>query len=170
VIFKVGGQDRGLCIRGPSFPKVVIGKLSSKKGKVRSKECKYGVEEVTFLLFCACLLAPHFFRDGSPIRKTSGMIARGGTPLQAFCSLEIWQCLKDTIQGLLNITGPNATFALKALTTNREWECSKKFDQQGHSHFDARSVHGVREHGEMARTPLAAFFNIPIQVLTLRSC
>ena len=49
-------------------------------------------------------------------------------------------------------------------------ECSKKHAlslsegsiQQGRSHFDARSVHGVREHGKMARTPLAAFFNIPI--------
>jgi hypothetical protein len=39
-------------------------------------------------------------------------------------------------------------------------ECSKKYVQQGHSHFDARSVHGVREHGKMARTLLAAFFNI----------
>ncbi|MDH3772574.1 MAG: hypothetical protein OET79_16510 [Nitrospirota bacterium] len=38
----------------------------------------------------------------------------------------------------------------------------KKVVQQGHSHFDARNVHGVREHGKMARTPLAAFFNIPI--------
>jgi len=48
-------------------------------------------------------------------------------------------------------------------------ECSKKhalsptegFVQQGRSRFDARSVHFVREHGKMARTPLAAFFNIP---------
>jgi len=40
-------------------------------------------------------------------------------------------------------------------------ECSKKSAQQGRSHFDARSVHKVREHGKMARTPLAAFFNIP---------
>jgi hypothetical protein len=37
----------------------------------------------------------------------------------------------------------------------------KKVVQQGRSHFDARSVHEVREHGKMARTPLAAFFNIP---------
>jgi hypothetical protein len=37
----------------------------------------------------------------------------------------------------------------------------KKVVQQGHSHFDARSVHEVRGHGKMARTPLAAFFNIP---------
>ena len=41
-------------------------------------------------------------------------------------------------------------------------ECSKKSVQQGRSPFDARSVHGVREHGKRARTPLAAFFNIPI--------
>jgi len=40
-------------------------------------------------------------------------------------------------------------------------ECSKKSVQQGRSRFDARSVHFVREHGNMARTPLAAFFNIP---------
>ena len=34
--------------------------------------------------------------------------------------------------------------------------------RKGRSHFDARSVHGVREHGKRARTPLAAFFNIPL--------
>ncbi len=38
---------------------------------------------------------------------------------------------------------------------------SKKSVQQGHSHFDARSVLVIREHGKMARTPLAAFFNRP---------
>jgi hypothetical protein len=37
----------------------------------------------------------------------------------------------------------------------------KRVVQQGRSHFDARSVLIVREHGKMARTPLAAFFNIP---------
>ena len=37
----------------------------------------------------------------------------------------------------------------------------KKVIQQGRSHFDARSVLLVREHGKMARTPLVAFFNIP---------
>jgi hypothetical protein len=42
-------------------------------------------------------------------------------------------------------------------------ECSKKSVQQGRSPFDARSVHPVREHGKRARTPLAAFFNIPIK-------
>jgi hypothetical protein len=38
----------------------------------------------------------------------------------------------------------------------------KKVVQQGRSDFDARSVLPVREHGKMARTPLAAFFNIPL--------
>ncbi|MEC4672752.1 MAG: hypothetical protein VST68_01060, partial [Nitrospirota bacterium] len=33
---------------------------------------------------------------------------------------------------------------------------------QGCSQFDARSVLTVREHGKLARTPLAAFFNIPL--------
>jgi len=33
--------------------------------------------------------------------------------------------------------------------------------QQGRSPFGARSVLSVREHGKRARTPLAAFFNIP---------
>jgi len=46
--------------------------------------------------------------------------------------------------------------------SHHSWrECSKKSAQQGRSHFDARSVLSVREHGKMARTPLAAFFNIP---------
>ncbi len=40
-------------------------------------------------------------------------------------------------------------------------ECSKKFVQQGLSHFDARSVLLVLEHGKRSRTPQAAFFNIP---------
>jgi hypothetical protein len=38
---------------------------------------------------------------------------------------------------------------------------SKKVVQQGHSHFCARSVLAIREHGKMARTPLADFFNRP---------
>jgi len=33
--------------------------------------------------------------------------------------------------------------------------------RRGQPLFDARSVLTVREHGTMARTPLAAFFNIP---------
>jgi len=41
-------------------------------------------------------------------------------------------------------------------------ECSKKSVQQGRSPFGARSVLPVREHGKMVRTPLAAFFNIPL--------
>ncbi len=39
---------------------------------------------------------------------------------------------------------------------------SKEFVQQGHSHFCARSVLAIREHGKMARTTLAAFFNRPM--------
>jgi len=35
--------------------------------------------------------------------------------------------------------------------------------QQGRSYCDARSVLSVREHGTMARTPLADFFNIPTE-------
>jgi hypothetical protein len=42
----------------------------------------------------------------------------------------------------------------------------KKVIQQGHSHFDARSVLPVREHGKRARTPLVAFFNIPRKAVT----
>ena len=38
----------------------------------------------------------------------------------------------------------------------------KKDVQQGRSHFDARSVLPVREHGKMARTPLVAFFIISL--------
>ena len=46
-----------------------------------------------------------------------------------------------------------------ATSIRREW--SKKSVQQGRSYFFARSVLALREHGKMARTPLAAFFNIP---------
>jgi hypothetical protein len=41
--------------------------------------------------------------------------------------------------------------------------------QQGRSHLDGRSVReGVREHGQVARTPLAAFFNTPSKLNFLR--
>ena len=41
----------------------------------------------------------------------------------------------------------------------------KKVVQQDRSDFDARSVLPVREHSKMARTLLAAFFNIPLVCL-----
>ena len=44
---------------------------------------------------------------------------------------------------------------------------SKKSVQQGHSQFGARSVLPVREHGKWARTPLAAFFNMPIMAMPI---
>jgi hypothetical protein len=66
-----------------------------------------------------------------------------------------------TNQGLLNISFPWHISALGEtdISSRREW--SKKSVQQGRSLFVARSVLSVREHGKMARTPLAAFFNIP---------
>jgi hypothetical protein len=38
----------------------------------------------------------------------------------------------------------------------------KKVVQHGRSYCDARSVSVVREHSTMARTPLVAFFNMPM--------
>jgi len=71
--------------------------------------------------------------------------------------------------GLLNISLPWQIHTQEEAAIISWRECSKKHAlslsegsvQQGRSHFDARSVHGVREHGKMARTPLAAFLNIP---------
>jgi hypothetical protein len=54
-------------------------------------------------------------------------------------------------------------FAQDEVTHQRLRVGSKKSVQQGRSHFDARSVGVIREHGKMARTPLAAFFNRPIR-------
>ena len=51
----------------------------------------------------------------------------------------------------------------KEITIINGRECSKKSVQQGRSYVDARSVLSVREHGNIARTPLAAFFNIPME-------
>jgi hypothetical protein len=64
--------------------------------------------------------------------------------------------------GLLNISPQQPIKAPDEPRIVRWRECSKKFVQQGRSHFDERSVLIVREHAKMARTPLAAFFNIPI--------
>ena len=55
-----------------------------------------------------------------------------------------------------------AIFRHETLGDQQRRVCSKKSVQQGHSHFCARSVLVLREHGKMARTRLAAFFNRPI--------
>jgi len=77
-----------------------------------------------------------------------------------------------SVGGLLNISLSWQVHAQEETAIISWRECSKKSVQQGRSHFDARSVHGVREHGKMARTPLAAFFNIPIRGVcaVLASC
>ncbi|MEC4673090.1 MAG: hypothetical protein VST68_02760 [Nitrospirota bacterium] len=66
--------------------------------------------------------------------------------------------------GLLNISLTWPINSLGEINISSRWEWSKKSVQQGRSHFDARSVLTVREHGNMARTPLAAFFNVPFMV------
>ncbi len=54
-----------------------------------------------------------------------------------------------------------AIFRHEVLGDQQPRVCSKKSVQQGRSHFFARSVLALREHGKMARTLLAAFFNRP---------
>ncbi len=81
-------------------------------------------------------------------------------------------CHKKTIMGLLNIYLPWPVNARGTIDVSGQGEWSKKSVQQGRELlarsrwgsplFDARSVLSVREHGKMARTPLADFFNIPI--------
>ncbi|HBP87425.1 MAG TPA: hypothetical protein DD706_06990 [Nitrospiraceae bacterium] len=66
-----------------------------------------------------------------------------------------------TKRGLVNISCPGLIKREGKMPSISEKEGSKKFVQQGRSHFDARSVLSVREHGKMARTPLTAFFNLP---------
>ncbi len=63
--------------------------------------------------------------------------------------------------GVLNISRTSHPDAQGSTDISSWEECSKKSIQQGRSHFGARSVQRVREHGKMVRTPLVAFFNIP---------
>ena len=92
------------------------------------------------------LLIPSFVRRG-----------RGGRGLNGLCVPNA--CAGH---GTVENFTPKTIYAQEE-TASISWrECSKKSVQQGRSHFDERSVHGVREHGKMARTPLAAFFNIPL--------
>ena len=67
------------------------------------------------------------------------------------------------MKGLLNNSRHMAKTSHISNQDHNERECSKKFVQQGRSPFDARSVLSVREPGKMARTPVAAFFNIPMK-------
>jgi len=88
--------------------------------------------------------------------------------LQALASVtpkrreKCFSVFEKLIEELLNNSCPRSR-GCRQMADSISWrECSKKFVQQGHSPFDARSVHSVGEHGKRARTPLAAFFNIPI--------
>jgi len=73
--------------------------------------------------------------------------------------------------GLLNISIPWHISALGDIDISSRREWSKESVQQGRSiaccvpqgatAVGARSVRPVREHDKRARTPLAAFFNIP---------
>ncbi len=67
------------------------------------------------------------------------------------------------MRGSLNVSCKTHLYAKK---NQCQWPTGmvKKVVQQGRSHFDARSILPVDEHGKKARTPLAAFFNIPIRV------
>ena len=61
---------------------------------------------------------------------------------------------------------------LSAAKGNGQKACPRKGGesvQQGRSPFGERNVHAVREHGKRARTPLAAFFNIPVCEISLVS-
>jgi len=69
---------------------------------------------------------------------------------------------RSVVLGLLNISLPWRFNARDTIEVSSRGEWSKKSVQQGRSPFGARSVLAVREHGTRARTPLAAFFNIPV--------
>ncbi len=84
--------------------------------------------------------------------------------------------------GLLNISRQLQIKVQEGPSSIKGGECSKKHAlslsersiqswpepsrREGRSHFHARSVLIVREHGKRARTPLAAFFNIPMLLRT----
>jgi hypothetical protein len=67
----------------------------------------------------------------------------------------------DQLLGTVEYFIPMANTCLRGDSHHQLEGMIKKVIQQGRSDFDARSVHGVREHGKMTRTLLAAFFNIP---------
>jgi hypothetical protein len=54
----------------------------------------------------------------------------------------------------------------KSVQQGREW---LSVSRRGPPLFDARSVCGIGEHGKMARTPLAAFFNRPQKTVVRNS-
>ncbi len=73
------------------------------------------------------------------------------------------------MKGLWNTSQTQNAYTRAENPIGSRRECSKKSIQQGRSPFDARSVLPVREHGKRARTPLVAFFNIPIIDGSMRS-
>ncbi len=90
------------------------------------------------------------------LERPSQVVNKNHETFFVFCFKE---CLP--IMELLNISHYWQINAQDETDIINQKECSKKFVRQGRSHFEARSVLTVREHRKMARTPLAAFFNIP---------
>ncbi len=110
--------------------------------------------------------------------RDNGMTQGGRSPLRL---------LKISTIGLLNISLTGHTHVHREAAISRQRGMFKHVVQppsrvsrgKGHSYCDARSVHSVRERarreerqvcapegGKMARTPLAAFFNIPGEVVS----
>ena len=102
--------------------------------------------------------------DGAKNRSVLSRIGRGTRlrldSLNRVLVRSLFWCM-----GRLNISRQLQIKVQEGPSSIKGRECSKKFVQQGRSHFHARSVLIVREHGKRARTPLAAFFNIPCTVL-----
>ena len=95
--------------------------------------------------------------------KNTGRLSRSVEVFHRFLACK--GLVQIAIKGLLNISLPWQINAQEETAIISWRECSKKSVQQGRSHFGARSVLSVREHGTMARTPLAAFFNSPMRLI-----
>jgi hypothetical protein len=66
---------------------------------------------------------------------------------------------------LLNKSQKSPKYAREKFRHQQLTGMFKNVIQEGHSHFGARSVPSVREYDKTARTPLVAFFNIPIMFI-----
>ncbi len=122
--------------------------------------------------------------QGPPLTNTWRLVGKSSqkSTMGSQCDLQHWKISHSFMMlgsfqqpldsmGLLNISLPWHVNARRTIDVSSGGEWSKKSVQQGRSIaccvpegatvVDARSVLSVREHGKMARTPLAAFFNIP---------
>ena len=137
---------------GSSVPSA-LGSSTSRQGTCSPCTTKTGITTTT----------PLMGQTGKTCADTATMMNTAGESLVTIYGREKrTRRRKSVYNGVVEYFHLHVPYMPEVQSTSTAKGMVKKFIQQGRSLFNARRVLSVREHDKKARTPLAAFFNIPI--------